>query len=125
MIGGEVNIGARLQQAAAPDEVLVGPTTHQLVKDAVEFGEMRTIVPKEFDGEIAAWPVIRLAPRSTRSTIPFVDRRRELALLTDTSERVKERSRAHLVTLLGEPGIGKTRVWWRSSWTDWTTTSRC
>ena len=110
VIGGEVNIGARLQQAAAPDEVLVGPTTHQLVKDAVEFGEMRTIVPKEFDGEIPAWLVLRLAPRSTRSTIPFVDRRRELALLTDTSERVRERSRAHLVTLLGEPGIGKTRV---------------
>ncbi|MGZ5301401.1 MAG: ATP-binding protein [Actinomycetota bacterium] len=110
VIGGEVNIGARLQQAAAPDEVLVGPTTHQLVKDAVEFGEMRMIVPKELDREITAWPVIRLAPRSTRSTIPFVDRRRELALLNDTSERVTERSRAHLVTLLGEPGIGKTRV---------------
>lgn len=110
VIGGEVNIGARLQQAAGTGEVLVGPTTHQLVKDAVEFGEMRKIVPKEFDGEVAAWPVIRLAPRSTRSTIPFVDRRRELALLTDTSERVNERSRAHLVTLLGEPGIGKSRV---------------
>ena len=54
--------------------------------------------------------MIRLAPRSTRSTIPFVDRRRELALLTDTFERVQERGRAHLVTLLGEPGIGKTRV---------------
>ncbi len=71
---------------------------------------MRTIRPKEADSEITAWPVIRLAPRSTRSTIPFVDRRRELALLTDTFERVQERRRAHLVTLLGEPGIGKTRV---------------
>jgi class 3 adenylate cyclase/tetratricopeptide (TPR) repeat protein len=110
VIGGEVNIGARLQQAAEPGEVLVGSTTRQLVKDAVEFGEMRMIRPKEFDREIAAWPVIRLAPRSTRSTIPFVDRRRELALLNDTFERVQERRRAHLVTLLGEPGIGKTRV---------------
>ena len=110
VIGGEVNIGARLQQAAGPGEVLVGPTTHQLAKDAAEFGEMRTIRPKEADSEITAWPVIRLAPRSTRSTIPFVDRRRELALLTDTFERVQERRRAHLVTLLGEPGIGKTRV---------------
>ena len=54
--------------------------------------------------------MIRLAPRSTRSTIPFVDRRRELALLNDTFERVQERGRAHLVTLLGEPGIGKSRV---------------
>ena len=39
-----------------------------------------------------------------------MNRRRELALLTDTFERVKVRERAHLVTLLGEPGIGKTRV---------------
>ena len=110
VIGGEVNIGARLQQAAEPREVLVGSTTRELVKEAVEFGEMRMIRPKEIEREIAAWPVVRLAPRSTRSTIPFVDRRRELALLTDTFERVQERRRAHLVTLLGEPGIGKTRV---------------
>ena len=39
-----------------------------------------------------------------------MNRRRELALLTDTFERVRVRERAHLVTLLGEPGIGKTRV---------------
>ncbi|MGH2594358.1 MAG: AAA family ATPase [Actinomycetota bacterium] len=110
VIGAEVNIGARLQAAAEPGEVLVGGTTHQLVRDAVEFGEQRKITPKGLEGELPAWPVIRLAPRSTRSTIPFVDRRRELALLNDTFERVQERGRAHLVTLLGEPGIGKTRV---------------
>ena len=46
VIGGEVNIGARLQQAAEPGEVLVGSTTRQLVKDAVEFGEMRMIAPE-------------------------------------------------------------------------------
>ncbi len=110
VIGAEVNIGARLQQAAGPGEVLVGPTTHQLVKDAVEFGEMRLIRAKGLESELKAWPVVRLAPRSTRSTIPFVDRRRELALLTDTFERMQERRRAHVVTLLGEPGIGKSRV---------------
>jgi class 3 adenylate cyclase/tetratricopeptide (TPR) repeat protein len=110
VIGAEVNIGARLQQAAGPGEVLVGPTTHQLVKDGVEFGEMRLIQAKGLESELEAWPVVRLAPRSTRSTIPFVDRRRELALLTDTFERMQERGRAHVVTLLGEPGIGKSRV---------------
>ena len=46
VIGAEVNIGARLQQAAGPGEVLVGPTTHQLVKDAIEFGEMRLLQAK-------------------------------------------------------------------------------
>jgi predicted ATPase/class 3 adenylate cyclase len=110
VIGAEVNLGARLQAAARPDEILVGNTTSQLVRDAVELGEMRMIQPKGLDGELPAWPVIKLAPRSTRSTIPFVDRRREQALLNDTFERMQERGRAHLVTLLGEPGIGKSRV---------------
>ena len=85
VIGGEVNIGARLQQAAVPDEVLVGSTTHQLVKGAVEFGEMRMIVPKEFDGEIPAWPVdppgaafdplddpVRRSPPRARAAVRYV-----------------------------------------------------
>ncbi len=110
VIGADVNIGARLQQAAGAGEVLVGPTTHQLVKDAVEFGERRLIHAKGLDTDLEAWPVVRLAPRSTRSTIPFVDRRRELALLNDAFERMQERGRAHVVTLLGEPGIGKSRL---------------
>jgi class 3 adenylate cyclase/tetratricopeptide (TPR) repeat protein len=109
VIGAEVNIGSRLQQAAGPGEVLVGATTHQLAQD-VEFGELREVAAKGLDGAIPAWPVLRLAPRSTRASIPFVDRRRELTLLLDTFERVEERERAHLVTLLGEPGIGKSRL---------------
>lgn len=111
VIGAEVNIGARLQQAASPGEVLVGATTHELARADVEFGEVRWVSAKGFERELPAWPVRSLRPSAPdRSQIPFVDRRRELALLTDTFQRVRERSRAHLVTLLGEPGIGKTRV---------------
>jgi class 3 adenylate cyclase len=111
VIGAEVNVGARLQQAAAPGEVLAGATTHELARDDVEFGEMRLVSAKGFERELPAWPVIRLRPASPdRSQIPMVDRRRELALLSDTFQRARERGRAHLVTLLGEPGIGKTRV---------------
>jgi class 3 adenylate cyclase/tetratricopeptide (TPR) repeat protein len=108
--GAEVNLAARLQQAAEPGEVLVGATTRQLARQHVEFGERRMIQAKGFAGEIPAWPAIRIAPASARKSIPLVDRRRELALLTDTFERVVEHERAHLVTLFGEPGIGKSRV---------------
>ncbi|HEY7666996.1 MAG TPA: AAA family ATPase [Actinomycetota bacterium] len=110
VIGSEVNVGARLQQGAEPGEVLVGPTTHELARAAVEFGPVRLLAAKGFETEIPVWPVIGLAPRATRSTIPFVDRRRELALLQDTFARARDRERAHLITLLGEPGIGKSRV---------------
>lgn len=113
VIGAEVNKGARLQQAADPGEILAGSTTHELTLDEVEFGPMRLIPAKGFEAEIPAWPVVRLlasANRPDRSQIPYVDRRHEHTLLTETFERSRERERAHLVTLLGEPGIGKSRV---------------
>ncbi|MEP7060132.1 MAG: AAA family ATPase [Actinomycetota bacterium] len=110
VIGVEVNAGARLQQAAEPGQILIGATTHLLAQTAVEFGDVKTVPAKGFEDELVAWPVVRLSSKSIRSTIRMVNRRRELALLHDTFERVKARERAHLVTLLGEPGIGKSRI---------------
>lgn len=108
--GADVNLAARLQQAADPGEVLVGETTHQLAMGQVEFGEPRSVEAKGFAGGIPAWPALKLGPHGARKSIPIVDRRRELTLLQDTFDRVVDRERAHLVTLLGEPGIGKSRV---------------
>ncbi len=111
VIGAEVNLGARLQQAASPGEILVGESTVQLTRDAVAFGESRRIDAKGFDEAITAWPVEGLRGRVLdRSRITFVNRRREVQLLTDLFERAASRKRAHLVSLLGEPGIGKSRV---------------
>ena len=108
--GAVVNLAGRLQQAATPGEILVGETTWQLTRDAVEFGPPRTIDAKGFDGAVQARPVLGLSSRSTRRTIPLVGRKRELDLLTRTFTRVQETSRAHLFTLLGEAGIGKSRL---------------
>ena len=110
VIGAEVNIGARLQQAARPGEVLVGERTRLLVGDAIEFGERRMIEAKGFDAAMPVWVALGVVGPQTRRSVSLVNRRRELALLADTFERVRVRERAHLVTLLGEPGIGKTRV---------------
>jgi len=110
LYGAVVNVAARLQQAAEPGAVLVGETTWLLTKDHVQYGERMEVVAKGFEGSLPAWPVIALAPRSSRRTIPFVDRRRELRLLVETFERAQEARRGHMVTLLGEPGIGKSRV---------------
>jgi tetratricopeptide (TPR) repeat protein len=110
VIGAEVNIGARLQQAAHPGEVLVGERTRLLVGDSIELGERRLIEAKGFDAAMPAWQALGVVGPQTRRSVSLVNRRREMALLTDTFERVRVRERAHLVTLLGEPGIGKTRV---------------
>ena len=111
VIGAEVNLGARLQQAAAPGEILAGESTVQLTRAWVAYGEARTIEAKGFDDPVTAWPVEAVRGRVVdRRRIAFVNRRREVALLTDVFDRAASRERAHLVTLLGEPGIGKSRV---------------
>jgi class 3 adenylate cyclase/tetratricopeptide (TPR) repeat protein len=108
--GAVVNAAARLQQAAEPGTVIAGEITRLLTEDAVEYGERKDVLAKGFDEAMPGYPVVALAPRSSRRTIPFVDRRHELRLLTDTFERSVESRRGHMVTLLGEPGIGKSRL---------------
>lgn len=108
--GAAVNLAARLQEAASPCEILVGPTTHQLTRHAVAFGPSRPVAARGFEGPVDAWPVEGLSPRSSRRTIKLVGRRSELALLANAFARVQKAGRAHLVTVLGEAGIGKTRL---------------
>jgi class 3 adenylate cyclase/tetratricopeptide (TPR) repeat protein len=108
--GAAVNMAARLQEAAEPDEILVGETTWQLTQHAVDFGPARSVSARGFPEDAKAWPVSALTARSTRRTIPLVGRRRELRLLVDTFDRARENGHAHLVTILGEPGIGKSRL---------------
>ena len=110
MSGAAVNLAARLQQAAAPNEILVGDTTRQLTRYSVAFGEPRVVRAKGFREEVRAWPVEALSTRSSRRTIPLVGREREMRLLQDTFDRVRDSSRAHLLTVLGEAGIGKSRL---------------
>ncbi len=110
LFGATVNLAARLQQAADPGSVLVGETTWMLTRDHVAFGEPMRVHAKGFEEVATAWPALGLAPRGARRTIPLVNRRRELRLLEDAFESARETSRAHLVTLLGEPGVGKSRV---------------
>ncbi len=108
--GSTVNLAARLQQAAEPGEVLVGETTHQLVRHAVMFDEERDVAAKGFGGHVHGWPVTGLAPRSHRRTIPLVGRRAELGLLEQTFDRVRETGHSALATVLGEAGVGKSRL---------------
>lgn len=108
--GAAVNLAERLQDAARPGEILVGETTWQLTRYAAEFGSPREIQARGFTHPVTAWPVTGVLPRSSRRTIPMIDRRRELALLFETFQRVREGRHAHLVTILGEAGIGKSRL---------------
>jgi class 3 adenylate cyclase/tetratricopeptide (TPR) repeat protein len=108
--GSVVNTAARLQAAAQPDEILVGPTTRALADNHVTFGTERRVEAKGFPEPLAAFSVEGLSTRSVRRTIPFVGRSDELAMLRQAFSRVVTTSKPLLFTLVGEPGIGKSRL---------------
>ena len=109
--GPVVNAAARLQAAAGPGEVLAGETTVALTTNAVSYGDQRQATAKGFDGDtIAGFPVEGLTPRSARRTIPVVGRSSELAILRESLHRAKSTGHPVLVSVLGEPGIGKSRL---------------
>jgi class 3 adenylate cyclase/tetratricopeptide (TPR) repeat protein len=108
--GTVVNAAARLQAAAGPDEVLAGVTTVALTDEAVAYGPQREVPAKGFTQALPAFPVRSLSPHSARRTIPFVGRGSELAILRESLTRATGSGHPVLVTVLGEPGIGKTRL---------------
>ena len=109
--GPVVNAAARLQAAAEPGEVLVGATAQQLTASAVEYGERRQVAAKGFEAPLGAYPVRGLTMRSVRRTIPFVGRADELAeLRADVRRRRGDRGEPAMVTIVGEPGGGKSRL---------------
>jgi class 3 adenylate cyclase len=115
LVTGEVvNLAARLQQAAEPGEVLIGEPTFRALEAIVRTTQPRSLVVKGRTGPVLAHAVERLAPatayRMRRARGPFVGRRGELELITSLVARAVEHRRPHLVTVIGEAGIGKTRL---------------
>jgi class 3 adenylate cyclase/tetratricopeptide (TPR) repeat protein len=109
--GDAVNVAARLEQAAQPGEVLVGQTTLALVRDAVE---VEPVEPLELKGKAEPVPAYRLlrvreAPERLHEA-RFVGRERELAILREAWDRVQARRCCELVTLVGDAGVGKSRL---------------
>jgi class 3 adenylate cyclase len=109
--GDAVNVAARLEQAAAPGQVLVGERTATLVGDAFEFGEPSTVEAKGKKDGVQARELRRMvAPRRPRGghglVGTFVGRERELDWLQQVS--VTDGPRFALV--VGEPGLGKTAM---------------
>jgi class 3 adenylate cyclase/tetratricopeptide (TPR) repeat protein len=108
--GQVVNAAARLQSAARPSEILAGTTTHALTETHVSYSRRRRVKAKGFDGALDAFPVEGLSTRSARRTIPFVGRTSEQAVLDQSLGLVTSTGRPVLATVVGEPGIGKSRL---------------
>jgi class 3 adenylate cyclase/tetratricopeptide (TPR) repeat protein len=108
--GTVVNAASRLQSGARPDEVLAGQTTRALTTTAVSYGRRRNVRARGFDEPLLAFPVQSLSNRSARRTIPFVGRAGEQAILGDTLGMASSTGRPVLVSVIGESGIGKSRL---------------
>jgi class 3 adenylate cyclase/tetratricopeptide (TPR) repeat protein len=108
--GTVVNAAARLQAAAKPGQLLAGPTAHALTVDMVMFAPRRRIRAKGFDKAIDAYPVEGLTTRTVRRTIPFVGRVNEQAILGESLGLASTSGKPVLVTIIGEPGMGKSRL---------------
>jgi class 3 adenylate cyclase/tetratricopeptide (TPR) repeat protein len=113
-IGDAINVAARLEQTAEPGEIVIGEETLRLVRDAVEVAELGPLELKGKSEPVAAYRVVRVDPGAPglarHLDVPLVGRRRELELLQQAWARTVEESRCHLLTLLGEAGVGKSRL---------------
>jgi class 3 adenylate cyclase len=113
-IGDAINVAARLEQAAAPGEIVLGADTLQLVRDAVEVQALEPLTLKGKSEPLAAYRLLRVdpvAPGVARHLdAVVVGRARELALLRGAWDRTVQESDCHLFTLLGTAGVGKSRV---------------
>ncbi len=109
--GDAVNVAARLEQAAEPDEVLIGASTLALVRGAVDVEPVEPLALKGKADPVAAYRLVgvRAAPER-RHDERFVGRERELALLGEAWERVRVERCCELVTVVGDAGVGKSRL---------------
>jgi class 3 adenylate cyclase/tetratricopeptide (TPR) repeat protein len=111
--GDAVNVGKRLEQAAAPGEIVLGETTHRLVAHAVQATRLEPLTLKGKAGEAVAFRLESIDPAATaiprRDDTQFVGQARELERLRAAFDEVGSAG-VRLVTVVGEPGIGKSRL---------------
>jgi len=115
-VGDTTNIAARLQQTADRGRVLVSEATHRLVEGYFHTRALGELVLKGKAEPARAWEVIaarqartRLDIEAERGLTPYVGRERELRLLSESFEKAKA-GHGQVVFIVGEPGIGKSRL---------------
>src|SRR6266545_2968551 len=111
--GEAVNVAARLQQAAAPGEILVGEAAHRLTQGRIEAKDAGPLELRGFRNPIPAFRALAALdgqPPLPAISAPFVGRESELDLLHNTLARTIRDRRPHVFTVYGEPGVGKSRL---------------
>src|SRR5439155_9484289 len=110
--GAPVTGARRLEQIAAAGEIVFGPATLRLVRGAVEAVPVK--LRSRRTQQPPAFRLVALVPGAPaierRPDAPLVDRERELGALLDAFESVRDRRLGRVVTVVGDGGVGKTRL---------------
>src|SRR5439155_15187730 len=112
--GDVVNTASRLQQAAPAGALVVGEQTYRGTRNVIEYVELEPVSVKGKAEPISIWrargarsrPGVEIEAAAT----PFVGRVAELGLLEQTFARTVSESQIQLITIVGEPGAGKSRL---------------
>ena len=111
--GDAVAVGKRLEQAAAPGEIVLGESTHRLVAHAVSATQLEPLTLKGKSEEAIAFRLESVDPAATaiprRDDTRFVGQERELERL-HSAYREASSAGVRLVTIVGDSGIGKSRL---------------
>jgi class 3 adenylate cyclase len=113
--GDTVNMAARLERAAGPGEVLLGQATYRLVADAVRVQPLDPFIARGKAAPVAAYRLLEVTPGAVVGLarcleLPLVGRALELAVLHDALDRAVAGQACQLVTVLGDAGVGKSRL---------------
>jgi len=116
--GDVVNTASRVQSAADPGSVFVGEATRRASEQAIVYEDAGSFELKGKEGETRLWRALRVVSgrggelRSQGLEAPFVGRDRELRQIKDLFHICAEERKAHLVSVTGIAGIGKSRLAW-------------
>ncbi len=113
LVSDAVTTAARLQQAVTPGTVVVGERSYRLTREVIEYRDLPPLEVKGKETPLPVWAAVAPLPERAdvkRATAPLVGRHAELGLLRHLYQRSRDESRVHLVTLFGQPGVGKSRL---------------
>ena len=116
VLGDAVNVASRLQSAAPVGGTLVGERTQRLTAKVIDYRELEPLALKGKAERVPAWEAVAVpSPEGTtapalRSSVPLVGRDEELTRLKGLLERVTREHAPHLVTIVGQAGVGKSRL---------------
>jgi class 3 adenylate cyclase/tetratricopeptide (TPR) repeat protein len=108
--GDVVNTASRLQSAAPEGGIVVSETTYRGSVRAIEYEELPPVTAKGKARPIPVWRALRPRTASIGHSTPFVGREDDMAILQASYRKTLRERSLHVLTVVGEPGSGKTRL---------------